>query len=312
LELRLFADGVENPANRARIADVADLLGAVCVSAPDGHLIAVENVNGAQSVYGRRALRQTATLAVGNERRGLSRAVLAAANETVAIPTLSRTVNTLNVAAAAAVAGWYVARGSGPQAVRPHPERRRPAVVISGDEHVEIGSSLRSAAAFGFREIHLDDRSGGWFAGDHHRRREARAAARRHKNPLRVRRASVELTSRFDEVVAVTPAGPGARLARETLTRGRRQLIVVGCLVDDVLRTSRVNVREASLGLEAVVEPPLRLIASIVLAEVARQVGQPATRPPARVSRGPRYDRELELVADGEMLLIEPEQLLAY
>ena len=310
MELRLYADGLDNPANQARIADVADLLGAVCVSTPDGHLIAVENVPTATSIYGRRALRQTATLAVGNERRGLSHRVLGAANETVAIPTLSRTVHTLNVAAAAAVAGWYVARGSGQQASTPHPERRRPSVMLAGNEHVEIGSSLRSAAAFGYREVHLEDRGGGWFAGDHRQRREARAAARRHKNPLRVRRATIDLAARFEEVLVVTPAGQGPRVSRETLTRGRRQLIIVGCPPDDVLTASAANVRVAHLGLEPVALPPLRLVASIVLAEIARQVGRPATAP--RVSRAPRYDRELKLVADGEMLLIEPEQLLAY
>lgn len=312
MELRLYADGIENPANRARIADVANLLGGVCVTAPDGYLIAVENVEGAKSVYGRRALRKTATLALGNERRGLSHAVLAAADEIVAIPTLSPTVNTLNVAAAAAVAGWYVVRGSGPQAATVHPEKRRPSVMLSGDEHIEIGSSLRSAAALGFREIHLEDRGGGWFDGDHHRRREARAAARRHKNPLRVRRASIDLASRFDEAIVVRPDGHGPRINREALTRGRRQLIVVGCLVDDVLSTSAANVRVASLGLEPMADAPLRIVASIVLAEIARQVGKPAARPRARVSRPPRYDREMKLVAGGEMLLIEPEELLAY
>jgi tRNA G18 (ribose-2'-O)-methylase SpoU len=310
LDLRIYADGVENPANRARIDDAALLLGAVCVPSADGYVIAVENATSAASVYGRRRLRWAVTLAVGNERRGLSRAVLSAADETVRIPTLSRTVNTLNVAAAAAVAGWYVARGSGAQATTPHPERRRPSVLLSGDQHVEIGSSLRSAAAFGFREIHLEDRGGGWFEGDHHQRREARAAARRHKNPLRVRRATSELAARFENVLIIDPTGEGSPINRETLTRGRRQLIVVGCPPDDVRPASSANVRIATLGLKPCAQPPLRLLASIVLAEIARQVGRPATAP--RVSRAARYDREIGLVAAGEMLLIEPDQLLSY
>jgi hypothetical protein len=312
LELRLFADGVENPANRARIADVADLLGAACAPEPDGYLIAVENAKGATSVYGRRPLRRPATLAVGNERRGLSRAILTAANETVTIPTLSRAVNTLNVAAAAGVAGWYVARGSGPQAMVPHPERRRPSVLISGGDHVEIGSSLRSAAAFGFREIHLEDRGGGWFEGDHHRRREARAAARRQKNPLRVRRASLATATRFEEIVLIAPERNGPRITRATLTRGRRQLIIIGALSDDLPEDLVANVRVASLGLQPMIKPPLRIEASIAMAEIARQVGRPASRPRPSVSRPPRYDRELKLVAEGEMLLVDPELLLAY
>lgn len=116
MALRLYADAAENPANRQRIAEAADLLGASYGIPDGGRLIAVENTPQASDIYGRLALRGTATLALGHERRGLPRATLAAAEETVVIPTASRTVTTLNVAAAAAVAGWYVLHGSGPQA----------------------------------------------------------------------------------------------------------------------------------------------------------------------------------------------------
>lgn len=174
LELRLLADGVENPANLARIADAARLLSGSCAETATGHVIAVENTPAATDVYGRRALRRDATLAVGNERRGLSRATLARAQETVLIPALSRSVNALNVAAAAAVAGWHVLHGSGPQARSVHPDKRRPAVLLCGDDHVEVCCGLRSAAAFGWREVFLEDRGAGWFDGDHAQRREAR------------------------------------------------------------------------------------------------------------------------------------------
>src|SRR5439155_14299533 len=101
-----------------------------------GRLIAVEYAAGATDIYGRRPLRGEATLAVGNERRGLSRKVLAAADETVVIPTASPTVTTLNVASAAAVAAWYLLGGSGAQARVTRPENRRPALLIVGDDHV--------------------------------------------------------------------------------------------------------------------------------------------------------------------------------
>jgi hypothetical protein len=141
IDLTLLADGVENPANRERIAEAAALLGGQLCASVLGRLIAVENTPTASSVYGRRPARAAITLAVGNERRGVSRRLLAAAGETVVIPTLSRTVSTLNVAAAAAVAGWYVSRGSGGQARRPHPECRRPMVLISGVESSTTSSS---------------------------------------------------------------------------------------------------------------------------------------------------------------------------
>jgi tRNA C32,U32 (ribose-2'-O)-methylase TrmJ len=189
--LGIFADHIENPANLDRIADAAKLLGATCDLSIAGRLIAVENSRGARPVYGRAPLRDRATIAVGNERRGLSRTLIERADETVVIPTQSRTVTTLNVASAAAVAGWYVLHGSGPQNLAQRPEHRRPSVLIVGEDHVEVGSTLRSAAAFGFHDVLLDDRGGGWFKGSAATRREARAAARRHKNPLRIHRADV-------------------------------------------------------------------------------------------------------------------------
>ncbi|TMF28196.1 MAG: RNA methyltransferase, partial [Chloroflexi bacterium] len=158
LTLTIFADGVENPANRARLDDTARLFGTSCETSITGRLIAVENVARATTIYGRRPLRGDATLAVGNERRGLSQRTLMAADEILVIPTQSRTVTTLNVAAAAAVAAWYVLRGSGPQGRARRPEARRPALLIAGDDHAEVGSSLRSAAAFGFHGVLLEDR----------------------------------------------------------------------------------------------------------------------------------------------------------
>jgi tRNA G18 (ribose-2'-O)-methylase SpoU len=311
LTLTLFADGVDNPANLARIEDAAQLLGVRCSPSISGHLIAIENAPDAREVYGRQPLRREVTLAVGNERRGLSRAVLAAADETVVIPTLSRTVTTLNVAAAAAVAAWYVMRGSGPRASAARPESRRPALLLVGDDHVEVGSSLRSAAAFGFRDVLLDDRGAGWFEGPAAVRREARAAARRHKNPLRVHRATLDSAVRFDEVVLVTSCGRGAPLQRERLTHGRRQLIIVGTQPGELATPASARVRVASLQLEPIERAPLRLVASIVLAEIARQVGRRRPAPGPR-PRAAKYEKALELAPAGDVLLVEPYRLLEY
>jgi tRNA G18 (ribose-2'-O)-methylase SpoU len=310
--LTFLADAVENPANRQRIADAARLLGGSCDPAPGGWLIAVENAAQARPVYGRPPLRGAATLALGHERRGLPRATLAAADETVVIPTASRTVTTLNVAAAAAVAGWYVLRGSGPQPRTAHPARRLPAVLLCGDDHVEVGSSLRSAAAFGLREVYLGGDGAGWFDGPHAQRREARAAARRHKNPLHVRRAPPGFLAGFDEVVAVAPSGPGRDLPRQPLTRGRRQVVVIGAAIPDLEPLCGDRLRVVILGLRPMPGPPLRLVASITLAEMARQAGRPVTPGPAPARRGPAYQRDLKLAADGELLILDPEILLGY
>jgi len=311
LTLTLLADGVENPANLARIHEAARLFGASCSTSTIGRLIAVENAPGARDIYGRRPLRGDATLAVGNERRGLSRRMLAAADEVVVIPTQSRTVTTLNVAAAAAVAAWYVVRGSGPQGRARRPETRRPSLLMAGDDHVEVGSSLRSAAAFGFHEVLLEDRGAGWFGGSPAVRREARAAARRHKNPLRVHRATLDIAARYAEIVLVTPSGPGGPLQQENLTRGSRQLVIIGTSPREIDAGATTRARIATLGLEPATSAPLRLIASIILAEIARQVGRRHPTP-GPVPRGPRYKKALMPMPAGEVLLVELSDLLAF
>jgi tRNA G18 (ribose-2'-O)-methylase SpoU len=311
LSVSFYADGVENDGNLRRIDDAARLLGITCTTSIDGRLIAVENAPGARDIYGRRSLRGDATIAVGNERRGISRRLLESAAETLVIPTQSRTVTTLNVAAAAAVAGWFVLHGSGPQATARRPEHRRPALLLVGDDHVEVGSSLRSAAAFGFRDVLLEDRQAGWFTGSPNVRREARAAARRHKNPLRVHPTSLVASApRYDEIILVTASGAGPPLSRQRLTRGLRQLVVVGAdPAEAPEETDRLTV--ASLGLRPMQSEPLRITASIVLAEVARQVG--GRRPlPGAPPRAPRYKKALEPAPSTEVLLVDPADLLAF
>jgi tRNA(Leu) C34 or U34 (ribose-2'-O)-methylase TrmL len=312
LTLTIFADGVENPANLARLDDVARLLGITCSQEVDGRLIAVENSVNARPIYGRRPLRERATLALGNERRGLSVRTLERADETLVIPTESRTVRTLNVAAAAAVAGWYVLRGSGPQAHARRPEVRRPALLIVGSDHVEVGSSLRSAAAFGFRDVLLDDRGAGWFEGSAATRREARAAARRHKNPLRVHRATLADVERFDDVLVVLEFGEQIPLQSKRLAGGRRQLVVVGLGADDVDNLPAASIEVASLKLAAAVRAPLRFVASIALAEIARQVGRRRREPPGVRIPSPKYEAAVKLQTPEDVLLVDPSRLLSY
>ena len=312
MSLSIFPDGVENPANLARITDAARLLGAECSSSIDGRLIAIENSTGAAEIYGRSPLRERATIAVGNERRGLPRRTLASADETLEIPTQSRTVTTLNVAAAAAVAGWYVLRGSGRQAQVSRPELRRPFFLLVGRHHVEVGSSLRSAAAFGFHDVLLDDRGAGWFEGSAAERREARAAARRHKNPLHVHRASADDLERFEEVVVVLPSGSADALQHERLTRGRHQVVVVGMGSTDLDRFAHARVRLVTLDLKPSDDSPLRLVASIVLAEIARQVGRRRRVPGRPAAPVPRYEAAVRLTATGDVLFVDPSRLLDY
>lgn len=167
------------------------------------------------------------------------------------------------------------------------------------------------AAAFGLEEVWLEDLGASWFEGEHGRRREARAAARRHKNPLRVRPGSPPIAERFEEVVVVVPHGEGVPLARERLAHGARQLVVIGVDPEQVGAFAE-HVRVATLGLAPGPPAPLRIVASIALAEIARQVGAAPRPPPAARPRAPVYERELTLgVCDGDLLL-DQEQLLEF
>jgi len=110
----------------------------------------------------------------------------------------------------------------------------------------------------------------------------------------------------------VTPSGGGAPLQRERLVRGRRQLIIVGAAPDDMTGLAPDRVRIASLGLELVERAPLRLVASIALAEIARQVGRRRRVPGRPAPRVPTYDTALEVIAGEETLLVDPSELLGY
>ncbi len=98
----------------------------------------------------------------------------------------SRRINCLNVAAASAVALYYL-RGTrvGPIAVRREPGKRRPEVLLLGPgDHVEVGSAIRSTAGFGWNRVLIEDRKQVWFGCDRAARSEGRAAARRGKNVI--------------------------------------------------------------------------------------------------------------------------------
>jgi hypothetical protein len=68
----------------------------------------------------------------------------------------------------------------------------------------------------------------------------------------------------------------------------------------------------ATLGLERVARAPLRLVASIVLAEVARQVGRRRPTPGEPAPRPPSYEAALELEPSQEVRSVDPVELLAF
>lgn len=343
----LIGDGIENPGNAHALCDAASMFAGSCLFrgyrtssnesesppkeprlptlGPDAFagfrpLVALDNVPGAAGVYGFRPPAGPAPgLVAGNERRGISREALAQTQQAVQIPLAGGRLNTLNVAAAA-VALYYLSRGGGPALhVSAHPHTRGPELLLAAPaDHIETGSTIRSAAAFGWQRVLIDDRHGAWFGRDRATKSESRAAARRHRNPIHVVPAGRENRLAFREVMVVTTRPDGVPMYRAALAGGPGCVLVIpdenGVDVE-CERWDRLGAtpRMVSLTLPAGEFPyRYRLITAIVLAEAARQIGRPAHAARRAPARAPAYDRAIALMAGEAGEMVYPDELAAY
>lgn len=141
-----------------------------------------------------------------------------------------------------------------------------------------------------------------WFGTDRVTTSLGRGAARRGRNAIHVI-PSPERSYAFEEAVVVSLRQEGEPLHRVDLARGPEQVVVIAdesgvdLAREDVARFAR-EVRVAKLD---VPRPDaayrFRLVASIALAEVARQVGL-RQRPGRGRPRPPVYDTALRLVSE--------------
>lgn len=329
----LVGDGIENPGNALTMIHAAEMYGAnysfrdtkslrtseiiraeLDVQLPitstgeiaemHSRIVAFDNLPGARDVYGFEPGKDFAVV-VGNERRGLSHQFRSLATDIVQIPMLSRQINCLNVAAASAVALHYMCRGkTGRMVKRKNPATRRPELLLIGAEnHIELGSAIRSATALGWRRAFIEDRKQVWFGCDRITRSEGRAAARRGRNRIRLIPCSTDVNHSFPEVVVITKSRIGVPIHRLHLDRGPRQLVVIPDESDNQLEDEvwEHYGRQITFGY---VDTPVenftyhyRLLATVVMAEISRQVGQrlPGVHKPRRPA--PIYDRALELAS---------------
>ena len=140
--------GLEESKNLVEVA--GSPLGVVTedeVAESYSRLIAFDNLPGAKEVYGFCPVSEFG-LVVGNERRGISHRLRAAATDAVHVPMHSRRIDCLNVAAASAVALHYLVHPkAGPMLHRRNASRCRPELLlVGGANHIELGSAIRSAA----------------------------------------------------------------------------------------------------------------------------------------------------------------------
>jgi hypothetical protein len=281
----------------------ARLLSREALAAFGAPVIAIENAAGAEDLFRFRPPRGRLIVVVGNERKGITREVIHLASRTIQIPMASARLNTVNVAAAAAIALYHLSRtGGGRPSARGGRRRGRPELLLVGPSNpIELGSAVRSAACFGWTRLFLDDRHGAWFAADRVTRSLGRGAARRGRNAIRVIPAraggsftvrgasppdtprekdsgSLALPRTFEEVCVVSARGEGEPLRHADLALGPGQLVVLpdeSCveLAEHELEALGRRVRRVRLELGDAPSRPFRLTASIALAEIARQVG---------------------------------------
>lgn len=344
---RLIGDGIENPANARALMDAAAMF-AVSAMFRDTHslaeswsadlggghlpiveatellsellpIVAIENAPESSSVYDASLPEGCPSIVVGNERRGIRGDVLRAASACVDIPMPGRGINTLNVASAAAVALFYLlASAHQPMRQARRPEQRRPGLLlVAPADHVEAGSVLRSAAAFGWRAVGLDDSERVWFGVPRAARTEGRAAARSHRNAARVLPMRAEGPLGFARVVVAGAEVDGPLIHRVDLAGGRNTLLVLpdeGQERRDEWRTLAPKVEFARVALPAEHFPyRYRLVASIVLAEAARQIGRAvAAEPTRRPRRGLTYESALTVAATAEADIVLPKDLREY
>ena len=193
-------------------------------------VLACETTHRSVSVYDWPAPRGTAAVLVGNEERGISRPVLKRADQVISIPMVSSGLSSVNVAVAAAITLYVLAKDL---ARKPRPKSRlRHADVdllieAPNDPH-ELGSLLRSAYAFGWRRVFVSDPHRVWFVEDPKVILESRAAARRSKNPVTVLPAEQLDRSLYDAVLACDGTRQGTPLSKLKLPDCQRLLVVFG------------------------------------------------------------------------------------
>ena len=258
-------------------------------------LLAAENGRDAQSIY---ALKppggQHRALIVGNEAKGIRRKTLKRTQAVAEIPLVSHNINCLNVAAAAAIMLYYLSvheqRGSplgqAGRTLNAVQKARPDALLIGGRDPMELGSVVRSACAFGWERVFLEDRHNAWYDCDRLMKSEGRGAARRGRNPIKVIPCPDDLLRHYKTIVWVThePPAPTAKiptLHQATLTKRPDAPILIvlpdeSANPNDWLHDAHEQhcVTFASLPNLAPAHYHYRQAASIALAEIARQLGR--------------------------------------
>ncbi len=292
----LFAAGVADARNMPALRAAATWFGGRCFFPdPRGHgpadapaladirrrydlVLALETGAGARNLltYRLPATRNIALLA-GNERRGLTPAALALADVHLAIPMRGHGVQSLNVAGAAAVALAQLACHPARRRIAPARAHRPALVLAHPTDAAELGSALRAAWTLGWDRVGLIDSHAVWFTRDRATYVQGRGAARRHKNPLSVYPCRPADDPLYEHGVVVTLRGPGPSLWRTRLPPGGATAVFLpdesGGAPPVPYQQMARTVQHVALDLPGAGAYHYRLVAAVVLAELARRLG---------------------------------------
>ena len=289
-------------------------------------LMAAENLPGAQSIYTFRPPRAGKhALLVGNEAKGLRRCTRRQAHTIVEIPLPSRNINCLNVAAAAAVMLYFLSECP-PLKVKhrtrsSHRSSRPDLLLIGGSDPMELGSTIRSACAFGWERVFLHDAGSAWYACDRRIKSEGRGAARRGRNPIKVipyREGQLETYQSIVVFTSLPLPSPGAQphpvcgalLPQDICLAERNVLIVLQDETADGAPWIPPMPWNGTITYAVLPRAPrdryhFRQFSAIAIAEVARQLGEPAEKGVYLKSKKDRYRRAVGSAESGAELDLE-------
>ncbi len=329
--ITLIGEEIDGQWNEDALADIASAFGGTYIAyngwddtSLDGDplpvlsrfdcLMAAENLAGAQSVYSFRSPNEGRhALIIGNEAKGLRRRTRKQAHVVVEIPLASKNINCLNAAVAAAVLLYYLTQGqplNTKQRSLTSIQQSRPGLLlVGGSSSMDLGSTIRSACAFGWDRVFLDDPGDAWYECDRRIKSEGRGAARRGRNPIMVIPYREDQLAAYRKIILFTTRPCGLPLYQLPLT-GKDLLLAMQdesavSIPWSPPATWAGEVIHASL--PAV--PPdcyhYRQMSTIALAEAARQMGQPASGGIYLRSKKDRYRREMEREETATLLDLE-------
>ena len=247
----LIALDIEGAWNTPLLENAADLSGASLAYASSGKfqnlvspavsefldvakgyntVLACETGVKAQNIFEFPAPRGKTALVVGNEKDGIPKSVLNHCSGRVTIPMFSNRLSSINVAASGAVGVYVLERDLARKCA--NAGRRSPDAldlfIHAPADPAECGSLLRSAAAFGWKSVYLEDSTESWFSKKRDVLALSRAAARREINPLSINNSESLPLERYDKVILCARDRTGTPLSRYRLCNCRNGLLTYG------------------------------------------------------------------------------------